>query len=872
MRRAWLAIAILAASWLVGLGYYHHSDWGTWLVGLLTQPETHDEAYARQADWLLWGVMIAAATLLLAGVQPRLPARHWLWAGIGILAYPACTWPWPYGVIPLLMIAGLAMSSAPAALRGLRRLGGATITAGLVLLVQAVAVYLYEALSARSHELPWPLPHVLDLATSLIGQDAALSGQTLGLHSMREMFRLGATWELLFDPTCLAFLVGGAMLLGVRSWTDGGRGLRRQLVVLALILAAWLPVRAGLLIAIFMHRVMQTDYDAPLAVMNGFWSTPILLLMLVPPALAAWKFLSPALPQSSGAAEEEPSQGSLRFCAAALLAGLAAAAFTYAATWEPVGERQAGRVVVDEYHSNWERTDKPMDTEWYGHLSGYNYACAYDYLTRFYQMSRLTEPMTDAALANTDVLVIKCPTSAYAPDEIDRIHRFVDRGGGLVVIGEHTNVFGIGEYLNQVCDEFGFQFRPDCLFGIDSVFEELYRRPFVPHPIVQRLPPLDFAVSCSIAPGNSRGKAVMRVEGLKNSPADYHASNFYPAAFDRAEMRYGAWVQLWATRYGKGRVVAFSDSTQFSNFSAFEPGKPELLLGMIEWANYRDGFGNPSLFYGFLGLALAAGVLVLGRRSGGGWIVVAAAVILGHAAAAGAINDSNRQSLPAPQPVRPMVLVTTDRTVSGANLPKGGFIAGKEDGFGIFERWILRLGYFTQRTEGTDFASGNLAIVINPAKDVPDGYAEALVRFVEGGGRLLVLDSPKNYRSTANTLLAPFGLEVKHDTALGGVLSTSPGLPNMAVTGACEIKGGVPLSMLGGRRVAACVAYGRGTVTVVGFAGRFADANMGVTGDTLPDPAMRQVYEYEFSLLKAIVEDRLPTGAVVPAEPAVPAE
>ena len=31
---------------------------------------------------------------------------------------------------------------------------------------------------------------------------------------------------------------------------------------------------------------------------------------------------------------------------------------------------------------------------------------------------------------------------------------------------------------------------------------------------------------------------------------------------------------------------------------------------------------------------------------------------------------------------------------------KGGFIAGKPEGFGIFERWILRLGYFTSRRSG----------------------------------------------------------------------------------------------------------------------------------------------------------------------------
>src|SRR6266576_408543 len=80
---------------------------------------------------------------------------------------------------------------------------------------------------------------------------------------------------------------------------------------------------------------------------------------------------------------------------------------------------------------------------------------------------------------------------------------------------------------------------------------------------------LDFAVSDSIAPGASSGRAVMWNTGLRNAPADYHASNFYPQTLDFPESRYGAFVQLWATQGGRGRVLAFSDSTVWSNFCVF---------------------------------------------------------------------------------------------------------------------------------------------------------------------------------------------------------------------------------------------------------------------------------------------------------------
>ena len=140
--------------------------------------------------------------------------------------------------------------------------------------------------------------------------------------------------------------------------------------------------------------------------------------------------------------------------------------------WDPVGEPKQGRVGVDEFHSTWEPTGRPMDTEWYGHLSGYNFASIYDYGSRYYTMSRLTNSFTDAALAALDVLILKVSTERYQPAEIDAVVRFVARGGGVLFIGEHTDVFGTGYNLNSITRRFGFEYRYDCLFGVESFFDQ----------------------------------------------------------------------------------------------------------------------------------------------------------------------------------------------------------------------------------------------------------------------------------------------------------------------------------------------------------------------------------------------------------------
>jgi hypothetical protein len=65
------------------------------------------------------------------------------------------------------------------------------------------------------------------------------------------------------------------------------------------------------------------------------------------------------------------------------------------------------------------------------------------------------------------------------------------------------------------------------------------------------------------------------------------------------------------------------------------------------------------------------------------------------------------------------------------------------------------------------------------------------------------------------------------------------------------------------KSVAAAARQGKGTVTLVGFASRFNDLNMGVVTDLVPNEAMRQVYELEYALLRGIIEDgpaALPQG------------
>ncbi len=638
MKRAWIGLALLSSSWLFGLSYYH------------------------SAQWLVWAILILAGTALLIGVDIRRLVAIESTAAAVLLLLAVFLAPWPYRMGLLLIFAGLVLGVLPIPRRWPGILASSLILGGIILIVQSLGIIGYEYVTARSHELPWPWPGLLYAVTRLLGIRAGLDGTNLAMYTPRSTHSLGATWELLLDPLTLAFILGGIVMLcfwksanqpsSVAAEPPVRKGkkvfhLRKRLVAFIILIIAWLPVRTGLLISIFMHRALRTEYDAELVLINQFWSPWLLMAFLLGPVLLSLRFIH--MPFSKHQVLVSQSSIKLNKSLVAIILTIAGCfMLIMGMLLDMPGRRKGGRVWVDEYHSTWEPTDKPFETEWYGHDSGYNYYCIYDYISHFYETARLKTAIDDSALKDCDVLVVKVPTERYEQKEIAAIERFVERGGGLLLIGEHTNVFNTGTHINDVAKVFGFSFRYDCLFGIDTVFTQLYNPPLVPHLIVQDMPPLNFAVSCSISPGLSPGRAAIRSTGLKNLLADYHASNFYPQVEDKTQMRYGAFVQLWTTHRGAGRVAAFTDSTIFSNFATFEPGKAELMLGMLEWLNHHNSPYPLRLVLIVLGLPLLAFGLVLCRKQNVAWLVVVCSLVFGWSIAAASVRAIHQRSMSLP--------------------------------------------------------------------------------------------------------------------------------------------------------------------------------------------------------------------------------
>ena len=790
--RAWIGIALLAGSWMFFLGYYY------------------------PADYIAGGIFTAAAVILLSGSTTVTLAPMSSYALLAT-ALPTC-WliPWPYKLIPVLFSFGACVQLLPQKNKRLHAIGAGAILAAGVTASQSLVLAVYTAKTSRSHDLPAFLSEILAAVLRFFSVEAAADGSNLAVHTIRQNHRLAATWDLLFDPVTLLFFVGAAVWLGFVLTTQPGDGERWKKWIgflrrLALVYLAWIPFRAVFLVALFLQRVLRAEPDHTLHVMNHFFSPWVLLGLLIAPVLLVFKFLSadstafsidtdektPFIDKKALAKEiKEPfkekttpskaagpffflSRYKYAYPTGVMMLLLTGILFTLAADWVPMGGRNGGRVIFVERHSTWEPTTTPYDMSKYGELTSYTYTAIYNYLGQYFTMGRLEEKdkIDAASLKNCDVLVIKTPTARYEPAEVKAVLDFVRNGGGVLFVGDHTNLYGSSTAMNDISRAMGFLYRDDLLFSNEpSVYDEQYPPDWPPHPAVQHNPPLDYAVSCSIDPGLSDGRPVMIGYGLWSMPSDYNMSNYHPIPRHCSEMRYGPFVQVWSTYYGIGRAMAYADSTIFSSFATFQPGKAELMRDMIEWLNHKNPRFQARWPLSIFGLAVLAIGLIFVAGRWEIWPVLAGACILGWGLGNFSIPVLNRIAQPVPPIQKPMTCVVIDRTTSDSPLSKGAFIQGKKTndpsssdaasppndvrqqeghGFGMAEQWIGRLGYMTARREGNDAFSGNAVVVFYPHKPIPAGFAADLERYVTEGGVLIVFDDRKIRNRPQIRCLAP---------------------------------------------------------------------------------------------------------------------
>lgn len=180
-------------------------------------------------------------------------------------------------------------------------------------------------------------------------------------------------------------------------------------------------------------------------------------------------------------------------------------------------------------------------------------------------------------------LWLMTPTKPFRTEEIQKIRNWVAKGGKLVVITDHTDLFGHSSALNPLLQTFGVESQKNCILDRTGDGGTYY----------------DGLSSFRGLTANSftgNGEAWLFQTGFSER-ADYSKNSFFSDNQISDEEEAGIHAVGLTSGFGLGTVVLFGDSTLFANFALSRPSSQALLQKVLNG-------GRPFPFYALATICL----------------------------------------------------------------------------------------------------------------------------------------------------------------------------------------------------------------------------------------------------------------------------
>ena len=185
--------------------------------------------------------------------------------------------------------------------------------------------------------------------------------------------------------------------------------------------------------------------------------------------------------------------------------------------------------------------------------------------TQGYNCATVTE-LTDEVFKKTDLLVIINPYQTPDTETLTRIWSYVQAGGSVLTVGDHTGYQSIRLPLNTILKPVSIAYNFDSAIPFQSLWPEglTMRR----SPIFSGLSPknLQLVVGASLDIGANVKPLLIGRNGYSDRGDVANVSDGYlgDMSFSRGE-RVGDLILAAESSYGKGRFVSFGDTTFLQN-------------------------------------------------------------------------------------------------------------------------------------------------------------------------------------------------------------------------------------------------------------------------------------------------------------------
>ncbi len=404
-------------------------------------------------------------------------------------------------------------------------------------------------------------------------------------------------------------------------------------------------------------------------------------------------------------------------------------------------------------------------------------------------------------LEGFDVLVTINNPRLWDAGERSALDGFLRSGGGLLVLGDHTDVFGLQQGFNSLLEEYGLRFRYDSAYHVVPNWPRctLSTR----HPLVHRARHA-FALEHGIGASLECGPWVSRVVKAPYAFSDKGIPENVMGAFlgdywyEPGELL-GDLTLIASRTVGRGKLLVYGDTSAFQN-GGIARAFADHLLPAFEWL-----LTEPRLVERPSGAILTLGVLLVflsraAARSAarGLWLPPAVAFV-------GVLWSFEamlvRSAPPAPTPTRELAIVPMN------SMPWTGHYRAGMNSIGPLYTNLHRAGFHV--SEEACLQAGlarrpRIVALVAPSVPLKRREVQALEDFLEQGG-LLLLALGYEERLAAKPLLERLGVALL-PIPLGsiprwsdddGLRAEAPRLVDAwPISGYCAQSGLVPLEFL----------------------------------------------------------------------------
>ncbi len=506
----------------------------------------------------------------------------------------------------------------------------------------------------------------------------------------------------------------------------------------------------------------NTGWLAPFAHGALPWNAPLLasaIHLIVIGAMLRWSAWSPA---AVGAPAERPARLAwtrLALASAALAMAILLPIVTVLDTRALSAE---GKKIVfhEKGFLNWL---KPTHGS-YGRLSSGMYGMLPEFVESLGAESLISPDLSKADLADADALVLIFPHEPWAEGQLDRIHQFVRRGGSLLLLGEHT--IGDAEGNNQFNDVLAPTSMRVCFDSATfAIGGWLHSYEALAHPtttgIADDRNEFGVVIGASVRAQWPARPLLVGRWGWNDAGDEASARALMGnGRYDPGE-KLGDLVLAAEQPLGKGRVIAFGDTSGFSNaINVSSHVFTSRLLAYLVGA--RDAHPVWRQLVGTLIVLLLAAMLCL-RPSLGKTALVAVGLTASLAVCVQATSAAAKP-LPDGRQVTPNNLAYIDASHFEAYSGE----SWRPDGVGGLALTLMRSGYLTlslgeltaERLERAD-----LLVSIAPARAFSPAERRTIVDFVNAGG-LFIITVGQDRIGPSLPLLRELGFEPEQAEAL----------------------------------------------------------------------------------------------------------